>query len=101
MIACRLASNKSGTKVGYFAMVTMETVEVAAKCIQSLHQSRFKGVKITVKKVSYALGDTGFGPTWGPSNFFQILPTERGIFPIFFITKFKVNVGVKGNIISC
>ena len=33
-------------------MVTMETVETAAKCIRTLHQSRFKGARITVKKVS-------------------------------------------------
>ena len=79
MVACRLASNKSGTKVGYFAMVTMETVEVAAKCIQSLHQSRFKGVKITVKKVSYALEVPGFGPIWGPSTFFRFCQRNQGL----------------------
>ena len=41
--------------MGYFAMVTMETVNAAAKCIRTFHDSHFKGTKITVKKVSCEL----------------------------------------------
>ena len=51
METCKIASNKSGTKVAYFAMITMETVDAAAKCIRTLHESQFKGSKIIVKKV--------------------------------------------------
>ena len=58
--ACRLACNRSGTKVAYFAMVTMGSVEEASKCIRTLHDYHFRGSKLTVKKVKKNKKNTGF-----------------------------------------
>lgn len=51
VVKCKVGSMKSQRTAGLFALVTMETANDAAACIENLNQYLFKGQKLLVKKL--------------------------------------------------
>ena len=53
VVNCKVGTNKSQKDAGLFSLVTLETVADASFCISQLHQTKYNGSWIEVKKVCF------------------------------------------------